>query len=254
MSSDALPLTLNEKSHRYTLDGKWVPGVTSIVDAGLPKPALKRWGERVVAETAVDQYETLSTVLATMGRQPTIDALAAAPYEQMKTAQVRGTNVHELAERVIHGEPVEVPPELVGYVSGYVAFLEEFDVDPVATEALIANRTLWYAGKFDLLALIKDRFWLLDLKTSRNVYPETALQCAAYARAEICITRGELVTMPEVDAIGVVHVTDTGSALYPLGDIDAAFNEFRACLDTYNGTRRRNRALNFDTPLSVKDA
>ena len=48
MSVDALPLSLNENSHRYRLDGKWVPSVTTIIDAGLPKPALKRCGESVV--------------------------------------------------------------------------------------------------------------------------------------------------------------------------------------------------------------
>src|SRR4051794_16533436 len=120
MSNDALPLTLNEASHRYKLDGKWVPSVTTIIDAGLPKPALKRWGERVVAEAAVDQLETLGTVLATMGRTPTIDALAAMPYERMKTAQVKGTAVHALAEAVVSGEPVNVPEELAEHVRGYV--------------------------------------------------------------------------------------------------------------------------------------
>ena len=251
MNADALPLTLNEKSHRYTLFGKWVPGVTSIVEAGLPKPALKRWGERVVAETAVDQLETLGRVLATMGRQPTIDALAAAPYEQMKTAQIRGTNVHALAERVIHGEPVEVPPELAEHVRGYAAFLESFDVEVMAAEALIANRQYWYAGKFDLLAHIHGKVWLLDLKTSRNVYPETALQCAAYSRADLCIVNGVSVGFPVVDKIGVVHVTDNGARLYDLGDINPAFDEFLSCLSTYNGARRRNKEIDLERPVEA---
>lgn len=253
MNGAALPLTLNERSHRYTLDGKWVPGVTSIVEAGLPKPALKRWGERVVAEAAVDQLPTLSTVLATMGRAPTIEALAATPYEQMKTAQVRGTAVHALAEHVVSGEPVDVPEELAGHVRGYVRFLETFDVEPLATEALIANRTHWYAGKFDLLAIIRNKIWLLDVKTSKNVYPETALQCAAYAHAELCIANGELVQFPHVDAIGVVHVTESGTSLFDLGDIGAAAEEFAACLATYNGTRRRNREVKLDNPLGIDD-
>lgn len=250
MNADALSLTLNEKSHRYTLFGKWVPGVTSIVDAGLPKPALKRWGERVVAETAVDQLETLGRVLATMGRQPTIDALAAAPYEQMKTAQIRGTTIHALAERVIHGEPVEVPPELAEHVRGYIAFLEAFDVKPMATEAMIANQQYWYAGKFDLLAEIHGKVWLLDLKTSRAVYDETALQCAAYAHADMCIVKGVSVGFPVVDRIGVVHVTDNGTRLYNLGDIKSAFDEFLSCLSTYNGARRRKKEIDLDTPVS----
>lgn len=250
MSRDALPLTFNEKSHRYTLDGKWVPSVTGIVDGGLPKPALKRWGERVVAEAAVEQLETLGTMLTTMGRQPTIEALAAAPYEQMKTAQIRGTTIHKLAEAVAHGAPVEVPEELAQHVQGYAEFLGDFDVEALATEARIANRTLWYAGTFDLLARIDGRIWLLDLKTSRAVYDDTALQTAAYANAELCIVNNELVRFPQVDAIGVVHVTDSGTQLYDLGDIADAFIEFVACLTTYNGSRRRRRDIGFEVPLS----
>jgi hypothetical protein len=246
MRADALPLSFNEKSHRYTLDGEFVPSVTAIIDAGLPKPALKRWGERVVAEAAVDRMDTINRILSTMGRQQAIDALAATPYEQMKTAQIRGTEVHELAENIVHGEPVPASPELYPYVRGYVEFLERYNVEPLATEARIANRTHWYAGTFDLLAVIEDRTWLLDLKTSRSVYGETALQCAAYAEAEICIVRSELVEFPPIDAIGVVHVTEHGTRLHDLGDIKTAHTEFLACLATYNGVRRRRKEIVFE--------
>jgi hypothetical protein len=248
MKRDALPLTFSESGHRYTLDGKQVPSVTTIVDAGIPKPALKRWGERVVAEAAVDHVEDVRRMLSTMGRQSAIDSLAAVPYERMKTAQVRGTAVHALAEALISNEPVEVPAELEAYVRGYIAFLEAYDVEPLATEAMIANRTLWYAGKFDLLAVIRNEVWLLDIKTSKNVYPETALQCAAYAGAELCVVDNELVEFPRIDAIGVVHVTELGTTFYDLGDISAAQAEFAACLVTYNGAKRRKKVIDLDSP------
>lgn len=249
MSTDALPLAFNEKSHRYTLDGKHVPSVTAIIDAGIPKPALKRWGERVVAETAVDKLDELARLHATMGRQPTVDALAAAPYEQMKTAQVRGTAIHQIAEHVAHGDATVVPAELVDYVNGYVRFLEAFDVNALATEARIANRRHWYAGTFDLLAEIRGTVWMLDVKTSKNVYPETALQCAAYSAAELCIWQGSMVGFPRVDRIGVVHVTESGTSLYDLGLIGPALDEFLSCLNTYNGTRRRKRDIPLDEPI-----
>lgn len=45
-----MSLVFYPKSHRYRLDGDWVPGVTTLIGKGLPKPALPYWAARTVAE------------------------------------------------------------------------------------------------------------------------------------------------------------------------------------------------------------
>ena len=47
-------LVFYPKSHRYKLDGAWVPGVTTLIGKGLPKPALPYWAARTVAEWVAD--------------------------------------------------------------------------------------------------------------------------------------------------------------------------------------------------------
>ena len=221
-----MTLKFNEKAHRYTLDGRAIPGVTTLLGKGLPKPAIPYWAAKSVAEYVMDNPEGVEA-LRLMGRESAVAALKQVPWTKRDEAAVRGTDVHALAERIIHGEEVDVPEHLVGHVEGYARFIDAFGVEPIVTEVPLANRKHWYAGKPDAIVHMGGAVWLLDWKTSSGVYGETALQTAAYARADFYApTPDDEQPMPHIDRIGVVHVTADGSQLYPLGDIDEAFKVF----------------------------
>src|SRR5690349_3999787 len=184
------PMSLRfvEKSHAYYLDGKRITGVTTILGKGLPKPAIPYWSAKMVAEYVIRNPEGVEQLRA-MGEGPAIAALKQIPWQKRDDAAVRGTDVHALAEQIIHGESAEVPDHLVGHVEGYVRWLEAFDVQPLLTEQPVASRKWRYGGKFDAIVTIGRGRWagrtpLLDWKTSSGVYGETALQTAAYACAE----------------------------------------------------------------------
>lgn len=245
-----MTLTFNEATHRYRLDGRAVPNVTSIINGGLPKGALVSWAARVTAEHAVslavpDQPGSppfVVDLVEHVGREGAALALAKRPDEVRNAAGARGTLVHDLSERIAHGEAVDMPnDEVAAMVAGYVLWLDDFAPDVITTETLVFSRTHWYAGKLDLIADIGGVRWLLDLKTSRSVYGDTALQLAAYAFADAMIDRdtGEETPMIPVERMGVVHITPDGTDLYDLGNIDDAHGEFVACLATYRGTQRR---------------
>src|SRR5690606_10062059 len=116
------------------------------------------------------------------------------------------------------------PEHLAGYVEGYVRFLDEFGVEPVLTEKSVANREHRYAGRFDSIVRIpawRPGVGMVDLKTSNGVYGETAVQNAAYSRAEFYVEDDAPdveIPMPAVDWIAVAHVTEFGTQLYDLGD------------------------------------
>lgn len=211
-----MTLKFSPAAHRYTLDGKAVPGVTTLLGKGLPKPALPYWAAKSVAEYVADDPDGVEQ-LRTMGRNPMVAALKGIPWEKRDQAAVRGTDVHALAEEIIHGREVQVPEHLVDHVEGYVRFLDAFGVEPIVTEVPVAHRAHWWAGTPDAVVRLDGEVWLLDWKTSSGVYGETAMQTAAYASAEFYApTPDDERPMPEIHRTGVVHVTAEGSRLYPL--------------------------------------
>jgi len=220
-------LKFNAKAHRYWLDGKPIPGVTTLLGKGLPKPAIPYWAAKSVAEYVVDNPDQVDN-LRSLGRGPAVAALKAIPWQVRDDAAVRGTDVHALAEEIIHGRKVDVPEHLVAHVEGYTRWLDTFDVQPILTERPVASRSLWYAGTFDAIVQIGDVRWGLDWKTSKGVYGSTALQVAAYMGAEFYMDDdGAEQPVPEVDRIGVVHITDGGTRLHPFKDKDAAWKCWR---------------------------
>jgi len=220
-------LKFSAKAHRYTLDGRPCPGVTTLLGKGLPKPAIPYWAAKSVAEYVFDNPEQVDN-LRSLGRGPAVAALKAIPWQARDEAAVRGTDVHAIAEDVIHGREVDVPEHLLAHVEGYVKWLDDFSVEPVLTERQVASRSLWYAGTFDAIVDIGGVRWGLDWKTSKGVYGSTALQVAAYMGAEFYVADdGEELPVPEVERIGVVHVTDAGTQLRPFRDKDAAWKQWR---------------------------
>lgn len=218
-----MTLKFNEKAHAYWLDGKRVPGVTSLIGKGLPKPALPYWAAKSVAEYVVDNPEKIGDLVA-MGRGPAVAALKGIPWEARDQAAIRGTDVHDLAEKLAHGQPVDVPAHLVAHVEGYAHWLDVFQIEALHTELPVASRKWGYAGKFDLICRIGAGPWsgrcaLLDNKTSKGVYGETGLQTAAYASAEFMApTPDDEIPLPSIECTGVVHVTEAGTEFYPLAD------------------------------------
>ena len=134
-----MSLTFDEACHRYSLDGRPVTGVTTIIGKGLPKPGLPYWSAKVVAEAAADEAVTLAATIGAQGRDAVVNRLKRTPWQARDRAAVRGTRVHALAEQVALGEAVDVPASLAPYVEGYVDFLDEHDVEPILTEARLAS-------------------------------------------------------------------------------------------------------------------
>lgn len=230
-----MTLKFNAKAHRYWLDSKPIPGVTTLLGKGLPKPALPYWSAKCVAEFVVDEPEQVDQ-LRSLGRGPAVAALKAIPWQARDEAAVRGTAVHAHAEDLVHGREIDVPDHLVAHVEGYARWLDDFQVEALYTEHPVANRKWFYAGTFDAVVKFGRGPWagrtvLADWKTSKAVYGETALQTAAYARADFLAPDPDTeVPMPAVDATGVLHITDAGSQFHPLSatpeDIDEAFKVF----------------------------
>jgi hypothetical protein len=224
--------TETKYGHSYKLDGKPVKGVTTLINGGFPKPQLVNWAARTVAEYVADNFDLIREVRA-QGRQETVDLLKGAHYRDRDRAAARGTEVHAIAEEIIYGRSVSVDEHLRPYVDGYVEFLDQWCIEPVITERPCASREWLYAGTFDAIVdfgagQLKGKRYLLDWKTSKGVYGETAMQLAAYAHADFYMEPDDRETpMPEVHGLGVVHITPNGTALYLVADPAEAWKSFQ---------------------------
>lgn len=214
--------------HRYTIDGKAAVGVTTALKA-LPKPALMYWSARSVAEFVADNIQDLIVRMdAAGGRGPLVDYLKAIPWQRRDTAAIRGTDVHKIAEQIHAGGEFDVPDHLTGYVEQYLRFLEDENPTPLHTEFVVANREPTYAGTGDSIMSFPSRgIGLCDIKTSKGVYGDHALQLAAYRYAEWLLDEdGTESPMPKVDFCAVISVHEEDYALVPVKADERAFEAF----------------------------
>lgn len=216
----------------YDANGVKVTGVTSVLQKGIPKPALVKWAAGCAATCAVDEWDELSA-MPVMDRY---NRLVDAPNRDRDTAGVQGTAVHRLAVPLVAGKEVKVPQKLRGYVESYARFLDDYKVEPVLTEFTVVSYEpdSEYAGTGDQIADLRvtdgirqawpefgdvDLFTLLyDIKTGRKgIFGETALQLAAYRYAGFYVDEnGEEQPMPTVDATAAVWLRDNGYDLVPV--------------------------------------
>jgi hypothetical protein len=226
-------LTFNAKTHRYRLDKKHVSGVTTVLGKAIPKDALKFWAARTVAEYVHEHEDDVAT-LRSMGGRKLVEVLKQVPFDKRDDAGQRGTDIHEIAEDLVWGREVSVPEQLADISADFARFIDDWSVEPILTEKSVANRALWYAGRPDFIGRVGGIFGgqvtCLDWKSSKGVYAETALQTAAYANAEFWVNDDDPDTeqpLPEVERLGVVHLTPEGVRVYDLGDPAEHFKLFR---------------------------
>lgn len=208
--------------------------MTGLIGDGLPKPGLIKWAPGLVADYVIDNWPDVVDAYRHNPEALRWD-LRKLPENTRDEAGVRGSEIHAVAEDVIHGRPVDVPDRILPYVNGYVDWLDSWGVQPIITEQSVASREHWYAGRVDCVARIDSLggTFGLDWKTSNKVYSSTALQLAAYVRAEFTVTDGnpeDEQPIPAVDGTIVVHITDHGTEAHWLGrdtaEIDEAFQDF----------------------------
>lgn len=224
--------TNHGQSHGYKLDGRKVTGATTLISAGLPKPALVQWAANEVAKLAAEKRK----VLPDLEPEEIYDLLRMAHRRTNTKAATRGTTIHRWAERLQAGEtftvgdgPGELPEEIADVVESCAAFLDEHRVEPVLTEFTVGSRKHRYMGTGDLVADTSTMGRaLLDYKTSKNIYGDTALQLAAYRYAEFYLDElDEEQPMLEVERCGIVWLRSDG---YDVAPVEAGPRQFRQFL------------------------
>lgn len=237
--------------HSYLLNGRTVPGVTSIIGI-LDKPALVQWAADESAAYADEHWARLSE----MRSADRIKEIARARFAANRKSIWRGHRIHRAAEQLARegSTEVEVAPEYLPGVEAYAKLLDDHGFRSVMVEAPVASTTYQYAGTLD--TVVESDRWgrvLLDVKTGKGVYAEVALQLAAYRYADLCLVRDEdgewrEQEMPQVDRCMVAHIRDTTVELVPVDVTPTIYAAFLTLLDVHNLWIRRTSYRHRDDP------
>ncbi len=241
--------------------------VTTILDAALRRHALEKWNKNKVAEAVIRNSDLVALMLSKCEAPElcpkvadlidlcskcgsTLRWLKDAPYQVSQKAKDIGTSVHAAIDAQQLGRPMPPwPVAIAPRMKQWERFVGDWQPTFELSEATVFNRTESYAGTLDTilqipLAIITplvaasvgwtvptDRDFirlLVDYKSSqRGIYPEIAMQLAAYRGAEfIGLPDGSEAPMPAVDGTAGLQLTDDIYHLIPVttdSDIFASF-------------------------------
>lgn len=140
-------LTFNDSEHQYTLNGRAVPSVT--------------------------------TILA-----PLTD-LSHIPKEVLARKCLLGTALHQAIEYYLQNdlELDSVHPDVMPYFQAFLKFMTESRFQVEQVEARVCSLKLGYAGTYDLKGILNGKRVLIDTKSVASLGVAVGPQLAAYQQA-----------------------------------------------------------------------
>lgn len=241
------------------------PSITTV--AGMrAKDFLQDWYATMASKRALDMYAWLDRnpdraaseiSRVTRDRWGTQKRIAAAAPEYTRTAADFGTLVHaacedwgrsgsrptgervgEIAEemRTAQGafasekDSADLIRRADVRLDGYGRFLDDFQPEFLEVEQTVVNHTVGYAGTTDAIVKIGNTVLSADIKTSKKVRGDYALQGVAVCRAELLLDEdGSTREMPDLTGAFIVHLPEKGGyQAVPLRTGDAEFEVFRS--------------------------
>lgn len=212
----------------FTYEEK-IPSVTSVLRV-INKPALIPWAAKKAAEASalhalglymegeldMDMYEEIVET----GKQ--------APNEVRNSAGNVGTAAHSVIEARLKGEDCEttmLSGSMLNKIDQWFDdYLPEYEVIGLE-QPVYCPFPLPYVGTADALMKVNDSVVLMDWKTGSALYPETALQLAAYSHAI------EYSFNIVIDEAWAVLIPRTGAELeVKMVNLNAATNAFQDAL------------------------
>jgi hypothetical protein len=225
MSSPAQARTSNRGRFYLDSTGDRYWSVTTILKA-VPKPALVYWSAKEAAKCALEDRKRIDAIYGDGdGYDAALKWIKDACWRGSKGKMDLGTAVHEAIEAWVLDKPLpEWGDDVEPFMLQFVQFLEDFDPTFLQTELTVYSRTHKYAGTLDAIVEIDGlegfdgkATLLLDHKTGSGIYPEVALQLAAYRHAQFMeAPDGKEHPVPEVDGGAVLHLRPDGYDLIPV--------------------------------------
>jgi len=104
------------------------------------------------------------------------------------TSKEIGTEVHLQIDQYIKSKGIEFArfshEKVENCFKAFIDWLSLNKIEFIETEKTLVNTKYGFAGTCDAIAIINGTKYLVDWKTSKSIYPEYALQLAAYRLTE----------------------------------------------------------------------
>ena len=146
-----------------TESGRIVPGVTTVLGI-INKPQLVKWANNLGLK-GIDSAQYVSATAR-------VGTLAHAMIQE----HLGGTSVWERSEYA----PGEIDLAENALLKFYEWEQQAGNVEAIMLETPLVSEIYSYGGTIDFYGVIGGKRWLIDFKTSDNIYVEHLLQCAAY--------------------------------------------------------------------------
>ncbi|ATG54797.1 hypothetical protein CFK41_08485 [Brachybacterium ginsengisoli] len=190
-----------------------------------------RWGTQKRIAAAAPEYTRSAADFGTLvhaacedwgtsGTRPDAEAIGAI-VEQMRAEQ--GAFAEEK-------DPAALLARAAVRLDGYARFLDDYQPEFLEVEQTVVNHTVGYAGTTDAIVKIGNTVLSADIKTSKKVRGDYALQGVAVCRAELLLDNdGTTREMPDLTGAFIIHLPEAGGyQAVPLRTGDAEFEVFRS--------------------------
>lgn len=228
-------LIADGKQHFYQIgdDETYHPGVTTVLGAAIPKPALLPWSLKVMGENVKKELMDLKEPL----NEKSIDRIVAAGKQIYKKvasdAANVGTRAHKAIDDIIKGQEPVIEDDIKPCVEAFKSWYASSGIKIELGDSKIGSKLFSYGGSLDMLAFRGNDAILIDLKTSKGIYPEMGLQIAAYCKAF------EETYGIEVKETLILRVGKEKAEfeVKKLSNINVAFETFLAALKIYKSSK-----------------
>lgn len=269
-------IAYNDGPHVYTAEnGEVLLGISTVAKIGSAEDAFSiasAWGWRLGYEGAIEVLGYLPTPWDPEDVREELKRLRKAPWSKRDQAAERGNWTHDVLEALAQDNVVpnlaDFPEQVRGHVQSVLRWYLHFRPTFMATEVQVSSERHRFAGRYDLRALIdakrllpcidplrtdaqaerirqlaaenKPALGLLDLKTSKRIYPTTHFpQLEGYEGA------GIEMGFKETDFRAVINTHESGQ-FTPETDLAVSWSSYEDFLDYLNAVRAIRRIKNQD--------
>lgn len=215
-------------------DGEYYPSCTWIVSYYPKGIAFQKW----LASKGWDESQAIKAVAGDKGSKvhKAIETLLDGKEVPMEAKYINPTTEKE----------EELTLEEYECLMSFVEWWRECQPTTIAKELVITNKEYGYAGTVDYVCEIAGERWVIDFKTSQNIWPEHRLQVSAYAHALKDAHQ-------QIDKLGILQLGyRLNKKKYKFTEIEDCFGLFLATRQIWAEETKGQEPLKRNYPLSLK--